>query len=372
MPTPSTLDSLIRSTIAELIESAPQPPALPEIELGSTMQVRNLSGGRKSPLRRFRLPILAAGIALVAAAVMALSFATLLTSTTSGPQQTRSSAGVIAHRVLISEATLAAAEPPDVPGPGQWLYVQTTSGSITSSGSNTAIWNYYIHIFSQQWTEPSGANASSAFVTGQPQFITKVDLATWQAAGSPPIEIGGGGPPPAVFYDVTNLPTDPTHMAAYFATQTQIPGASSSNPGDQFDVAVGFLSHGASSAQRAALFQYMATLPGVKSLGWTQALGNGDTGETLAVPGTMGREIEAVIQLRTTQLIEERVVVADPSQLGAGLYPSEMRAGEALSYTDFTHAGIATSSSSPSEYAPVAPTPWLPDTPRTPLSTVAY
>jgi hypothetical protein len=234
------------------------------------------------------------------------------------------------------------------------------------------MWHYYIQTFTQQWTGPSGANASTTFATGQPQFVTKADQVAWQAAGSPPIEIGGGGSPPAVYYNVTNLPTDPSQMAAYFATQTQIPGASNSNPGDQFDVAVGFLSHGASSAQRAALFRYMATLPGVKSLGWTQALGNGVSGETLAVQGTMGREIEAVIQLRTTQLIEERVVVADPSQLGAGLYPSEMRAGEALSYTDFTYAGIATSSSSPAEYAPVAPTPWLPNTPGVPQSAVAY
>jgi hypothetical protein len=277
-----------------------------------------------------------------------------------------------AHTVLIREAALASAQPPLVPGPNQWLYVQTASGSISGAGFKTATWYYYIQDVSQQWTSPTGSNASSGFATGQPQFLTDADRAAWQAAGSPPIENGGGGSLPAGYYDVSNLPTDPSQMAAYFATQTQIHGAADPSPVTQFDVAAGFLSHGASSVQRGALFQYMATLPGVKNLGITQALGSGKSGQTLAVLGTLGRQVEVVIDPSTTEILEERVVVADSSQLGAGEYPREMQAGEVLNYSDFVYAGIADSSGSAPADAPPVPTIWFPNTARSPQTAVAY
>ena len=370
MPSPNTLDSLIRSTITELIESAPQPPTLPEIELGPALERTNRSGGRL-PHRRLRLPILVAVVSVAAAVGTYLAVAA--PSKTPGKQlHSKASSNASAHTVLLHDASLADAQPSLVPGPGQWLYVQSTSGSITDTGVKSGTWNYYIQGVIQQWTNPAGSNTSSAFYTGQPQFITEADLAGWEAAGSPPIEIGAGRSPPAVYYDVADLPTNPSQMADYFATQTQIFGASNPSPGYQFDTAAGFLIHGASSAQRAALFQYMAALPGVENLGTTQAIGSDKSGQTLAIAGTMGRQIEVVIDPSTTQLIEERVVVANPGQLGTGLYPVEMQAGEVISYTDLAYIGLANSSSSEPEGAPSVPSPWLPDTPRSPLSTVAY
>jgi hypothetical protein len=234
------------------------------------------------------------------------------------------------------------------------------------------MWNYYVQGVTQEWTSRSGTEASSTFATGQPQFLTEADRSAWQAAGSPPIEVGGGGSLPAVYYDVTDLPTDSSQMASYIATQTQIPGASNPSPVSQFDVATQFLIHGASSAQRAALFQYMASLPGVKNLGVSQALGSGKSGETLAVLGTQGRQVEVVIDSSTTEILEQRVVVSDPDRLGAGLYPPSMQTGETLSYTDFVYSGIADTSGSAPNGAPPIPTAWLPNTSRSPLSAVAY
>jgi hypothetical protein len=116
----------------------------------------------------------------------------------------------------------------------------------------------------------------------------------------------------------------------------------------------------------------MATLPGVKNLGITQALGSGKSGQTLAVLGTLGRQVEVVIDPSTTEILEERVVVADSSQLGAGEYPREMQAGEVLNYSDFVYAGIADSSRSAPADAPPVPTIWFPNTARSPQTAVAY
>jgi hypothetical protein len=311
-------------------------------------------------------------VSTVAAATVAVVIWTNLHS--SNPSAPRASTEAIgtAHAVLIHEATLAAAQEPLVPGPGQLLYVQTTSGSISGAGLKTAMWNYYVQDVTQEWTSPWGINASVTFATGQPQFLTEADRSAWLAAGSPPIEIGGGGSLPAVYYDVTDLPTDSSQMASYIAIRTQIPGGSNPRPVSQFDVATQFLIHGASSAQRAALFQYMATLPGVKNLGVTQALGSGKSGETLAVLGTQGRQVEVVIDSSTTEILEQRVVVSDPDQLGAGLYPPSMQTGETLSYTDFVYAGITDTPGSAPNGAPPIPTAWLPNTSRSPLSAAAY
>ena len=327
---------------------------------------------RERDLRPRAIAVAIAGA--VAAAVVTAVVASDLGGSHTPTAQSARRANETARAVLIHEATLAAAQAPLLPSPGQWLYVQTTSGSITGAGSTTGHWNYYVQEFTQQWTSPSGTNSSLTFATGQPQFLTAADQAAWQTSGNPPIEIGQGGSPPAVYYDVADLPTDPSQMATYFAAQIQLPGASDPSPATQFDVAVGFLSHGASSAQRAALFQYMATLPGVKNLGVTQAVGSRKSGVTLAVLGTQGRQVEAVIDTSTTEILEERVIVANPAQLNAGLpglYPSSMEAGQALDYIDFDVAGIAESSSSAPSGVPI-PAPWPPNTARSPLPNVAF
>jgi photosystem II stability/assembly factor-like uncharacterized protein len=68
MPTSSALDSIIRSTITELIESAPQPPALTELEFGDAEGLTRQRRWVRRPRHRLA-PILVGAAALIAAMI---------------------------------------------------------------------------------------------------------------------------------------------------------------------------------------------------------------------------------------------------------------------------------------------------------------
>lgn len=320
---------------------------------------------------------------LVVGGVAALIAALLTTSATGGGGGRTKPVHLSiapASEVLRSVATLADKQSAVVPGPGQYLYVRTLGASGLGGGAKSLTtgkevhWAYYSQNVTQTWTSPTEPGATSTGQVGIPQFLTTADRAAWQDAGSPAIgaQAQGGSPPP--YYDVTDLPTDPTQIAAYIARHAGgSAGNVSGSPEWQFDQATLYLGAGASAAQRAALYSFMATLPGVVNYGTTITLGTGLSGIAIGFPGDSDLRIEDVIDTSTSALLELRIVIADPSQFpSAALGGWNAKSGEVQQYSDDVSTGIVDSNTATPPNAPALPTSWPYGQTRAPASTVAF
>ena len=211
--------------------------------------------------------------------------------------------------------------------------------------------------------EPPDVAAASVNPSSSPGRTGRL----WEQAGSPLIEssYGGGGTP--LYYDVANLPTDPSKMSAYFASQADLVQAADGplNTLWDFSTAATFLESGASGPQRAALLEYMATIPGVVDAGSGTTLGTKQTGTIFAMPSTAaGYTLQVIIDQATSEVLEQRLVVSDPSKLirtdsrsgcsRAGDCPVSDWSSEGTT-EDFLYAGIAGSSSAIPNGAPALP-----------------
>jgi hypothetical protein len=367
------------------------------IDLGAT-PVRADEILRRPPARRLRLrtrphptslwrPV-GVAVATVAVVVSLIGFAT----TRSGePPSPRSGVAVrggssASTSVLDHAAAAADDQQPLVPGPGQHLYVRTLVGSeeATAFTPGQRMSRFYVQEMHETWTAPHSTPSDNWTVVGQPEFISGADRAAWVAAGSPPVKSGYGGGGTAPYYDVTDLPTDPGRMAAYFASQPylQVDAKYGRDAAWEFEAAVDFLQAGASSKQRGALLRFMATLPGVRATGTSTTIGTDLSGETLQLPANArGLEVEAILDPQTSELLELRSIVADaalyqnipsPSQVAADHAVPPWQDGEADSYVDFLYAGIADRAGYAPSSAPPAPVGWPFGSSRTPLPGSAY
>lgn len=343
------------------------------------------AGGRASRMSSRRSWLLAGSISVAGVAALV---AALLTIPHGGPgkswQASTSASTILRHTAMVADS-----QQPLVPGPGQFLYVRLLEGSqgaqdffpIMETGH--ALSRYYTEETQEQWTSSSGPNRQTSTVVGQPEFITETDRQLWEQADSPLIETGysGGGTPP--YYDVAELPTDPSKMAAYFAMQQNLVKAADDplNTLWDFSTAANFLERGASGSQRAALLEYMATIPGVIDAGTGTTLGTKESGTIFSMPSTTaGYTFQVIIDQSTSDLLEQRLVVSDPSKLyqpssaevAGGHAIAPLQTGQAKLYEDFLFAGIADSSSAIPNGAPALLAPWPLGTSREPLPGSAY
>ncbi len=368
--------------IRNYVDVAQPSVTLEQVKATLNQQSHGSNGGSKV-LYAHRRSVLVGG--LVAGGIAASLAAFLSLSATDGGGGTSHKPGIDlatapATVVLRTVADVATSQTALVPGPGQFLYVRKLGASEESQGFTSpatglhSSWTYYGQYVTQTWTSPTGPNSSSVGEVGVPQFLTNADQVAWQANGSPPIMTGGSGGLITPYYDVTDLPTDPTKIAGYLRSQPGLPNPDlSSNPVWQFDEAAEYLGAGASSQQRAALYSFMATLPGVVNYGTVTTLGTGQTGTAIGIPGRNGERVEVVIDTPSSNILELRVVVADPSQYPtalAGMW--KVVAGEAYQYFDFVSVGVVDSNSSIPSDAPPLPSPWPFGEARAPAPTVAY
>jgi hypothetical protein len=210
--------------------------------------------------RSHRLLVRAAAVVLVAGAAAGAGVL-LQPGSPAGP-------GSAAATVLRQLATVAASQPmPSVPGPGQYLYVDSeeayTTGTDTSP-SGGAGYTALVPENRQIWQATNGSGRILESY-GQPLFLTAQDRANWEAAGSPPFphppgdmsfSPGGLGGP-----NVSNLPTDPSALAAEIASR-KVEGGPPGPAEDFTQVADLLRETDASPALRAALYQVAAGLPG--------------------------------------------------------------------------------------------------------------
>jgi hypothetical protein len=237
----------------------------------------------------------------------------LITGLLNMPGTTPPSAAAAALDHLASEAAAAA---PTTLGPGQYLYTETRGPVLSSAsggGSGYESFRWYQLGTVQEWVDAQGAGRVVITGGGPAQFFTPADRAAWIADGSPPIgdppnmidmtrTYQPGPPPPVVepgkgpyhlhpypagqpipaplpVYDVSKLPTDVSTLRSEIAQGTTgIPaidhptglGFCTSAACQMFSRTSDLLQGpelGSTPALRAALFQVLASIPGIRLLG---------------------------------------------------------------------------------------------------------
>ena len=218
--------------------------------------------------------------------------------------RTSVTAGQLSTIGLKRLAALAATAPPTSLGAGQYAYTEVERPTMTSVGTSKqggpSITEYFTGTV-QTWVAADGSGRQVTTTDATPHFYTAADQAAWVAEGSPPgvippsqlttVQVFGpdtasevNGPIP--LYNVTGLPTDPTTLSQLLNNEN--PGAQSlgtlpagiksldfasscmTAACTLFERAAALLEGpdiGSTPALRQALFQVLATVPGVELLG---------------------------------------------------------------------------------------------------------
>jgi hypothetical protein len=242
--------------------------------------------------RVLRVP-LAAGLAVGAAIVLVVA----LVPGTESPQS--AAAAALTH--LASQAT----QEPITLGPSQYLYteVERPTNVVTTGRASGASYSWYLSGSVQTWVAADGSGRQVTTTDPTPRFFSSADRTLWVAAGQPPLAIPPGqlsrtenfGPgstsevnTPVPLYDVSNLPTDSGALAMVLGNENQgsedlgtLPAgistldsvsACDSSSCSLFERAAALLQGpdvGETPALRAALFQVLASVPGIQLLGTT-------------------------------------------------------------------------------------------------------
>ncbi|HUZ39957.1 MAG TPA: hypothetical protein VMU68_00995 [Acidimicrobiales bacterium] len=330
----------------------------------SVEEVLALSNGRADGVAPRRRPRRSKMLAMCGASVVVLALVSVGLIVIPGPKNVNTPTASAAT-FLESVAKRASNEKALVPGPGQYLYIAT----ISSMGNGAAMppsfkpfW-YDSEELTQTWTSPMALSHESIRIVGRPAFVSSADRAAWVLDGSKPLGSGNSSGPPPPYYDVTSLPTSASAMVAYFKSQTDLPTQSTYGNASswEFSTVLDFLQNGASSAQRAALLRFAATIPGIRLLGHAKSIVTNETGSVIGFPigGVTGRVEEAIFDPSNSTLIETRLVLnALPTKASPlSRYGPTPFVGEVESYTDFIFAGVTRKNSG---YSLPAQTPTFP------------
>jgi hypothetical protein len=290
-----------------------------------------------------------------------------------------------AAAVLTRAANSAASEPAVEIGPGQYLYTETklTSESdyldLTKAGQIDTVFNETI----QKWVAADGSGREVDTYVGPGRFATPASENNWVAAGRPasvlatPAGPNGGtlettyGPalpqkicpcyttsgqlePGELPLDVSKLPTDPADLLRVIAAGKTGDSNLDEGPGTpggvsamaSFGSAADLLSQpevGVTPALRSALYQVMASLPGVQLLGAATDR-SGQSGTAIAGPTYMGLRYQLIIDPSTGKLLEQEQVIVDPSAESAGVQKyAGATPGQVTSWTDYLSSGVVNS-----------------------------
>lgn len=330
--------------IRDYVDTASPTVTLDEIEgrLGQT------SVGTP-PDHRLRRPMV-----LIGAGVLVVLAVALVVQLIPGSS---SNTGTEADAALSQAASVAAARPARVtPGPGQYLYYETTE-LVQSLGPpapvGTRQFLFEATKTTQTWVAPDGSGRQR-IVIGPPSLVFPADAAAWKAAGSPTafLPVGGdtlypsnhapnGGPLVQgadgqyflAYPDSSKFPTQPDALQKYMGQYYEITGG----PTTTFLLAGNVLEVGASPALRSAIFQLIEDLHGVVLLGPTKDPA-GRTGTGVAIDGFGNRYI-LIFDPTTSAVLGEKIVSTTTVTQAGQMVPS----GTLVGSTTFGTTGIASS-----------------------------
>ncbi len=332
--------------IREYVDTASPTVSIEEIGARLSGRRHNASA-RKSPLRGHQRTVLLSTAAIVLVVILLVQF--LPTSSPNGASD--------ASAALAEVASVAAARPAGItPGPGQYLYYETTQ-LVQSLGPpapvGTRQFLFEATKTTQTWVDPNGSGRQR-IVIGQPSLVFPADEAAWRAAGSPAafLPVGGdtlypsthapnGGPLVQgadgqyflSYPDSSKFPTQPQALQQYMEHYYQITGG----PTTTFLLAGDVLEVGASPALRSAIFQLIEHLHGVALLGPTKDPA-GQMGTGVAIEGYGSRYI-LIFNPTTSAVLGEKVVSTKTATEAGQVIPK----GTLVGSTTFGTTGIAPS-----------------------------
>lgn len=262
---------------------------------------------RRGSRRWLAIPALGAVIGAVAVAALV----------TTGGNETANAAAA----TLRKAASVARAQTPLVPGPGQYLYTRSVNAytdTVVPVGGAAAAYTALVAHVREAWLGPDGGRLYET--AGPPRFLTAQDRERWIANGRPDL---GQGPsenklPPSRTLD---LPSDPDALYARLmqeasTTDNPIPVEMFTLVGDSLrEVA-------ATPAQRAALYQVAARIPGVELVGpVTDSAGRPGIAVAMTAHGIRST---LIFDPDTSALLSEEQVALEANPYG---YPAGTRVG---------------------------------------------
>ncbi|MEA2332601.1 MAG: hypothetical protein QOH58_2739 [Thermoleophilaceae bacterium] len=290
---------------------------VPELEhqLIAAASTRAVRRPRELLLTRVVLP---AGTAVAAAVIAAVLLG--------GGASSVDSAAAAALRDAAAVARSQPATP--LPREGEYLYVRVTSRPSLALAASPPFqrgidseedfgFSVVVPSVQEVWVGEDGGRVRNA--NGQPAFVTDRDRRAWIAAGRPPL------PGNEVFEDDfdtplvrLDLPTDPD--ALYERLEREVAERGSDHgPAYMFTelVADWLRAWGATPAQRAALFEVAARIPGVEALG-PRTDPAGREGLGFAMRDEDDNRVTLIVDPRTSQLLGEISVTLPGSPIPAG------------------------------------------------------
>jgi hypothetical protein len=202
--------------------------------------------------RRLVVPALAAAVAVSVLAV----------AISNGSHGTESAAAA----TLKKAASVARAQTPLIPGPGQYLYTKSVDAyldtTVPATGAGTE-YSVLVPRVRETWLGPDGGRLYST--SGKPRFLTSRDRARWIAAGRPSLAEAPAEDPLGAAKPL-DLPSDPA--ALYARLQREAAGNGNGVDAEMFTLVGDSLREtSATPEQRAALFQVASEIPGVELVG---------------------------------------------------------------------------------------------------------
>lgn len=264
--------------------------------------------------RRYRLavPVVAGACAIVA---LAFIFAPARHDTTAA--------------AILDQAALTAARQPTaaVPGPGQYVYVETIEGQRDGAGPGAP-----------------GSAIRSGICVQTVRVWTALDGSGRAVASAPTGAFCHGGIPSQTLSKdqgivTADLPTDPARLEQFIVRHFE--GGGREDVAATFDFAGTFLQAGAPPHVRAALYRLIQSIPGIESLGpMTDRLGRHGIGVGFTQYGV--RDV-LIFDPATTAVLEREGIAVDPSQIDVPPGWARFRTGEVINYTVYVASGVVNS-----------------------------
>jgi hypothetical protein len=272
------------------------------------------------PFRRPRLPVPRRRRWLaVPALAVAVGVAAVVVLVAGGGHGTSSAAAA----TLRKAARIARDQKPMIPGPGQYLYTKSVNAYVNTTvpvGGAGTDYNVLVPHVRQIWLGPGGGRLAET--SGTPRFLTTRDRARWIADGSPDLTEppSENRLPPAQPLD---LPSDVD--ALYARLKQNATGHGDGLYGEMFTLIGDALREtSATPAQRSALYQAAARIPGVELVGPAKDTA-GRSGVAVAMNNHSIR-FTLIFDPRTSALLSEEYVALPNNPYG---YPAGTRVGYA-------------------------------------------
>jgi hypothetical protein len=219
---------------------------------------------------------------------------------------------------VLGQAALTAARQPaaTVPGPGQYVYVETVEGERDGAG----ICVQTVRV----WTAPDGSGRE----------VASAPTGAFCDAGTPSQTFSKGQG-----IVTADLPTDPGRLEQYIVRHFE--GGGREDVAATFHFAGTFLQAGAPPHVRAALFRLIQSTPGIEWLGpMTDRLGRHGIGVGFTQYGV--RDV-LIFDPATTAVLEREGIAVDPAQIQMPPGQARFSAGEVINYTVYKASGVVNS-----------------------------